>query len=82
MFELYMLETCPYCRKVMDFMDENKINYKKNNILEAEHKSKLILLGGKDQVPYLYNPETKNGLYESDDIVEYLKYQDRIYEQQ
>ena len=73
MLELFMMETCPYCRKVMDFMDENNIEYIKNDISEDVNNSNLIAIGGKEQVPFLYNPETKNGLYESDDIIEYLK---------
>ena len=32
MLELYVSETCPYCRKVMKFMEENCIEYMKNNI--------------------------------------------------
>ena len=73
MLELFMMETCPYCRKVMDFMDGNNIEYTKNDISDDVNNSNLIAIGGKEQVPFLYNPETKTGLYESDDIIEYLK---------
>ncbi len=73
MIEIYILETCPFCQKVMNFMDEHNINYKKINILEDDNLTKLISLGGKEQVPYIYNTETDEGLYESGDIINYLE---------
>jgi len=33
MFDLYILETCPYCKKVMDFMDNIGLKYNKIDIL-------------------------------------------------
>lgn len=73
MLELFMLEACPYCRKVINYLEENKIDFLKKDISDKLHKSELISLGGKEQVPYLYNAHTKKGLYESDDIIKYLK---------
>jgi len=32
MLELYVMETCPFCRKVMKFMEENCVEYIKNDI--------------------------------------------------
>lgn len=29
MLDLYILETCPFCRKVMDTFDETNIEYNK-----------------------------------------------------
>lgn len=68
-----MMETCPYCKKVMNFMDENKIDYKKLNTNDNENALKLLHLGGKDQVPFLYDLKNNKGLYESDEIIEYLQ---------
>jgi len=73
MLELYILSNCPYCKKVMDFMDENGIEYSKNDISDDVNNSNLIAIGGKEQVPFLYNTETNKGLYESDEIIEYIK---------
>ena len=73
MLELYILSNCPYCKKVMDFMDENWIEYSKNDISDDVNNSNLIAIGGKEQVPFLYNTETNKGMYESDEIIEYIK---------
>ena len=32
MLDLFILETCPYCRKVMSFLDENGVKYNKIDI--------------------------------------------------
>jgi len=73
MFELYLLETCPYCRKVIDFMNENKIEFLKHDVSEPENYDALQKIGGKSQVPFLYNKKTGLKLYESDEIIEFLK---------
>jgi glutaredoxin 2 len=72
MLELFILETCPYCRKVMDFLKENKIEYNKNDTANEDNVLKLLTLGGKDQVPFLYNSKTDEKIYESDEIIKYL----------
>ena len=33
---------------------------------------RLLSLGGKDQVPFLYNEDTNEKIYESDEIIKYL----------
>lgn len=72
MLELYVSETCPYCRKVMKFMEENCIEYMKNNISNPLYRDELVKLGGKEQVPFLYDTENEISMYESDDIIDYL----------
>ena len=32
MLKLFVLETCPYCHKVMDFLEENKIKYENTSL--------------------------------------------------
>ena len=71
MFDLYISETCPYCRKVMDFFEENNIKYNKKNVMEPENLNMLLKLGGKAQVPFLDDFENNIFMYESDDIIEY-----------
>ena len=73
MLELFILETCPYCQKVMKFLDEQHMQYKKIDISNNESEETLIRLGGKRQVPFLVDSDRNIYLYESDDIVEYLK---------
>lgn len=72
MFDLYISETCPYCRKVIDFLEENNIKYNKKNVIEPENLNMLLKLGGKAQVPFLDDFENNISMYESDDIIEYL----------
>lgn len=71
MFDLYISETCPYCRKVIDFFEENNIKYNKKNVIEPENLNMLLKLGGKAQVPFLDDFEKNISMYESDDIIEY-----------
>lgn len=73
MFELFVLDSCPYSIKVMNFMKENNIKYKKRVVSEPENYDLLQKLGGKSQVPFLYDEEKGLKMYESDDIIEYLK---------
>ena len=72
MFDLYISETCPYCRKVIDFFEENNIKYNKKNVIEPEDLNMLLKLGGKAQVPFLDDFENNISMYESDDIIEYV----------
>jgi glutaredoxin len=73
MLELFVLENCPYCKKVMSFMDENSIKYRKINIEEKESEESLIRIGGKRQVPFLIDSDRNIQMYESSDIIEYVK---------
>ena len=73
MLDLYILETCPYCKKVMSFIDENGIKFNKIDIADKSQEEALIKIGGKRQVPFLVDKDRNIQMYESSDIVEYLK---------
>lgn len=73
MIELFMLPTCPYCHKVMDYMDAHGIEYKMIDINDRQNEEVLIKIGGKRQVPFIVDKEHNIEMYESDDILEYLK---------
>lgn len=73
MFDLYILETCPYCIKVMEFLKENNVKYHKFDIINKDNILRLLSIGGKEQVPFLYNEETNDKIYESDEIIKYVK---------
>ena len=73
MIELFMTETCPYCRKVMSFMDAHSIEYKKRDITDYDTRMQLIDLGGKEQVPFLYIKEDSIKMYESDSIINFIR---------
>ena len=73
MFDLFILETCPYCIKVMEFLKENNIKYHKFDIINKDNVLRLLSIGGKEQVPFLYDEDTNDKIYESEDIIEYVK---------
>ena len=73
MLDLYILETCPYCQKVMDFLNKNEIKFHKFDTINSDNALRLLSIGGKDQVPFLYNEDTGDKIYESDIIIDYLK---------
>lgn len=73
MLDLFILETCPYCKKVMSFLDEHGIKYNKIDIKNKASEEALIQIGGKRQVPFLIDKDRNIQMYESDDIIEYLK---------
>ena len=67
---LFYKPTCPYCQKVLAYMQEQDIACEMKNTLEPGVRDELIAIGGKGQVPCLII----NGqpMYESDDIIMYL----------
>lgn len=69
--QLYYKKSCPFCQKVLRFMDEHKITMDTRDTLQPGYQNDLVRIGGKKQVPCL----VINGkaLYESDDIMAYLK---------
>lgn len=73
MIRLFMLDTCIYCKKVMEYMNENGIAYEKIDISQKENEEALIRLGGKRQVPFMIDTDKNIEMYESSDILEYLK---------
>lgn len=73
MINLFILKNCPYCRKVMDFLEINNIEHKLLDINEEQNYDEMMKLGGKRQVPFLFDSDNNVVMYESDDIIEYLK---------
>ena len=73
MFDLYIMETCPYCKKVLAFMEENNIKCNKIDIADKSAEETLIKIGGKRQVPFFVDKDRNIQMYESGDIIEYLK---------
>ena len=72
MINLYYLSTCPYCKKVIDFLDSSNIEYRLLDINEQENFNKLMKIGKKRQVPFIIDTNTGNVMYESADIIDYL----------
>ena len=73
MLNLYILETCPYCLKVMNFFENNNVSYNKIDIKEKKNEEALVKIGGKRQVPFLIDTDRNIQMYESNDIIEYVK---------
>jgi len=72
--ELYYYPECPYCQKVLwalDALDAKGSVTLKNIHRDGEALRTLIDVGGKRQVPCLFIDGVP--LYESDDIVEWLR---------
>ena len=73
MLKLFILETCPYCHKVMDFLEQKHIKYEKIDTANKASEAALVQIGGKRQVPFLIDSDRNIQMYESNDIIEYLK---------
>ena len=69
---LYYKPTCPYCQKVITFMEHSGIAIAlKNRDQSPAVREELIKIGGKPQVPCLVIDG--KAMYESDDIVQWFK---------
>lgn len=73
MLTLYERTGCPFCIKVLRFAEENGITLELKNSSDETVVEELIARGGKRQFPYLVDSEHNVEMYESDDIIEYLK---------
>ena len=70
-YELYVLDGCPFCKKVLDYMDAHNIELPVVSITgNDEARARLERDGGKVQCPCLFIDGEP--LYESGDIVDYL----------
>ncbi|KAG8048311.1 hypothetical protein GUJ93_ZPchr0008g12926 [Zizania palustris] len=72
--EIYEFEGCPFCRKVREMvavLDLDVLFYPcpKNG---PTFRPKVLEMGGKQQFPYMVDPNTGVAMYESDDIIKYL----------
>ncbi|EPS67072.1 hypothetical protein M569_07704, partial [Genlisea aurea] len=72
--EIYEFEGCPFCRKVREIvaiLDLDVLYYPcpRNG---RHFRPKVLQIGGKQQFPYMVDPNTGVSMYESDDIIKYL----------
>lgn len=68
---LFYKPTCPFCQKVLAYLDERNIDIEKRDILQDQQAlEELINVGGKKQVPCLFIDDKP--LYESNDIISYI----------
>lgn len=70
--ELFYFSSCPFCQKVLRFLEEkNERIVLRNTQEDPQAKGELLARGGKTQVPAL-GLEDGSILYESDAIISYL----------
>jgi len=74
LLELWSFEASPYCRRVREELTRLGLDSVVHNVGKGgRRRPELVALGGKMQVPYLVDPNTGVAMYESDDIVAYLR---------
>jgi glutaredoxin len=73
MLTLYMRPTCHHCQAVEAVAQELGIALDEKDIADAAHAAELIERGGKQQVPYLVDTAHGVEMYESEDIITYLR---------
>ncbi|XP_078434799.1 thioredoxin family protein isoform X2 [Wolffia australiana] len=74
LLQLYEFEACPFCRRVREALTDLDLTVEvypcpKGSVRHREIVGKL---GGKEQFPFLVDPNTGTLMYESGDIVKYL----------
>lgn len=74
LLELYDMEGCPFCRVVREALTDLDLDAMIYPCPKAGDRFRPLVekLGGKQQFPYLMDPNTDTALYESRAIVEYL----------
>lgn len=74
MFTLYYKPTCPFCQRVLQMAENLGVEFDLKDISEDEAiAAELIEKGGKRQVPFLIDTEKDVSMYESSDIIEYIR---------
>lgn len=74
MLSLYYRPSCPFCQRVLQIADNLKVEFDLNDISEDEKVlTELLEKGGKKQVPFLVDTEKDVMMYESNDIIEYIR---------
>ncbi|MCP4907093.1 MAG: glutathione S-transferase [bacterium] len=71
--ELYSFEASPFCRLVRETLCELELPYLLHNVAKGSaRRAAFIERSGKMQVPYLVDANTGIGIFESQEIIDYL----------
>ena len=71
--ELYDHEACPYCRKVRDVLTELDLEYIERSCPKGDRtKRPFVRSKGREQFPFLVDPNTGDEMFESEDIITHL----------
>lgn len=74
MFTLYYKPTCPFCQRVLQMGENLGVEFDlKDIVANEEFAAELLEKGGKRQVPFLVDTETGASMYESSDIIDYIR---------
>ena len=74
MFTLYYKPTCPFCQRVLQMSENLGVELELKDISEDESAAdELVEKGGKRQVPFLVDSQTGESMYESSDIIDYMR---------
>lgn len=74
MLTLYFKPTCPFCQRVIQMAENLNVKLEMKDITEDEAAlAELIEKGGENQVPFLVDSEKGASMYESNDIIEYIR---------
>jgi glutaredoxin 3 len=74
MFTLYYKPTCPFCQRVMQMAENFNVELELKDVSESEEAmAELLEKGGKQTVPFLVDTERGVSMYESSDIIDYLR---------
>jgi glutathione S-transferase len=72
--ELYSFEASPYCRIAREELCALELPYLLHNVAKGSpSREAFVARSGKMMVPYLVDPNTDTEMFESADIVEYLR---------
>lgn len=72
--ELWSFEASPYCRLAREALCSLELPYVLHNVAKgSRHRSDFVARSGKMRVPYLFDPNTGKEMFESADIVDYLR---------
>jgi glutathione S-transferase len=72
--DLWSFESSPYCRLVREALCELELPYHLHNVAKgSRRRAAFVARSGKMMVPYLADPNTGAEMFESADIVRYLR---------
>ncbi|XVF63379.1 hypothetical protein PTKIN_Ptkin09bG0082900 [Pterospermum kingtungense] len=74
LIQLFEFEACPFCRRVREALTELDLSVEVYPCPKGSlrHREMVRSIGGKEQFPFLVDPNAGISLYESGDIVKYL----------
>jgi len=74
MFTLYYKPACPFCQRVLQMGENLGVEFDLKDISESDaFADELVEKGGKRQVPFLIDTEKDVSMYESGDIIDYIR---------